>query len=365
MQISYLLRDVCEHIVLTTCSGSESFSVNADYSEESLTLARVGVQYNTTTIIVIISDSLVVNAQNLGTPISQSGSTTEYPNQIFITENSNEIIVDIRRVGVKLTITLSTLQIEVSSGALSGDFCGLCGRLNGDLVYSDRTTVADITNRMNIEQFTNSWRAVDVFLRDVARDICSKNNYAVPLLLILPVNTLGDIVKIGDPLFKVPIHVDQALIDQNPALAEACLCYEVHGRDNGTFNLLSDMCTSVNARYTSMPNPVAGNIISAIGVTAIDQDGVCHQIEASIDQCMVTVDGTPLDIQKPYNDAGITVIRYQGRIKIAVPNCGKTDLVLWFICKNVHNVLISEFIIARGVNIQPTSHGLVGKIIKM
>lgn len=178
-QISYLLRDVCEHTVLTTCSGSQKFSVNIDYSEESLNLARVGVQYNTTIIIVIVSN-LTLDAQNLGAPISSSGSTTEYPNQIFITENSNEVIVDLQRVGVKLNISSTALQVEISSGALSGDFCGLCGRLNGELLYSNRTTVADITNNMNIQQFTNSWRAADAFLRDAPRGICSKNSFMLP-----------------------------------------------------------------------------------------------------------------------------------------------------------------------------------------
>ena len=174
LQMAYLLRDVCEHTVLTSCSGSEMFSVNVDYSEESLNLARVGVQYNTTTIVVIIDDILIVNAQNLGSPISQSGQTVEYPNQIFITQTNNEVVIDLRRIGVTLTISLSDLHVEVSSGALSGDFCGLCGRLNGNLVYSDRTTVADITDIVDVQLFTNSWRAEDVFLRDVPRDICSK-----------------------------------------------------------------------------------------------------------------------------------------------------------------------------------------------
>ena len=175
-------------------------------------------------------------------------------------------------------------------------------------------------------------------------------------------NNLGSTVKIGDPLFKIPIHFDQALIDQNPALAEACLCYEVHGRDNSTFNLLSDRCTSVNAQYTAMANPVAGNFISAIGVTAIDRDGVCHQIEASIDQCSVMVDGNPLDVGETFSNAGITVMRFQGRVKIVAPNCGRVEVVLWFICKAIKNTVMSEFIIARGVTLQPTSHGLVGKI---
>ena len=133
-QISYLIRDVCEHTVLATCDGSKMFSVNVDFSEESLNLARVGVQYNETIIVVVIGSSfLTVNAQNLGSPISQTSQTTEYPNQIFITQTSNEIVVDIRPVKVKLTVSLSDLEIQ----ARSEDFCGLCGRLNGELVYSD------------------------------------------------------------------------------------------------------------------------------------------------------------------------------------------------------------------------------------
>ena len=70
-QISYLLQDICEHTVLATCDDSKIFSVNVDFSEESLNLARVGVQYNETIIIVVIGDNvLTVNAQNLDTPIS-------------------------------------------------------------------------------------------------------------------------------------------------------------------------------------------------------------------------------------------------------------------------------------------------------
>ena len=174
-QIAYLLRDVCEHILLTTCNGSEMFSVNVDYCEGSLNPARIGVQYSATTIVIVIDDRiLTVNAQNLGSPISQCGQTTEYPNQILITQTSNDTVVDLRCIGIKLTVTLSELQVEVSSGALSKDLCGLCGRSNGELVYSDHTTVADITDIVDIQQFTNSWRAKNVFLHDIPREICSK-----------------------------------------------------------------------------------------------------------------------------------------------------------------------------------------------
>ena len=172
MQISYLLQDVCEHTVLATCDGSEDISVNVDFSEESLNLTRVGVQYNETNVVVHISTFLTVDAENLGRIISQTGHTTEYSNQIFITQTSYKTVVDIRHIKVKFTVSLSESDVQIQ--ALSEGFCGLCGKLNGSLVYSDGTTVANITDIMDIQQFTNSWRAKEAFLRKTPRDICSK-----------------------------------------------------------------------------------------------------------------------------------------------------------------------------------------------
>lgn len=174
-QTSYVLNDVCEHTILTTCRDSDDFTINLDYSEGTLNIDRVGIRYNDATV-VMIKNPMTVLLQGIGPPISQSGQTLEYPNEIFITQSSAEIVVDLRRLGVKVTCTSSQLQIETSSGTHSGDLCGLCGRLNGDLVYSDRNTVADITDQQEITQFTNSWRAlpVDMFLRDEAREECGE-----------------------------------------------------------------------------------------------------------------------------------------------------------------------------------------------
>ena len=176
---------------------------------------------------------------------------------------------------------------------------------------------------------------------------------------------IGNITRFGGPVFKVPIHIDQTLIDENPDLAEACLCYEVQGSDNTTFNLLSDTCVSVNALYQAMADPTAGNVVSHIGITAIDQDGMCRRIEASLEGCTATVDETtPVEIGTPFINAGISVIRYENRVRISVPNCGigKHELVIWFICKTLEDGQpVSEFVIAKGVNLRPTSHGLIGK----
>jgi len=113
-----------------------------------------------------------------------------------------------------------------------------------------------------------------------------------------------------------------------------------------------------------MANLTAGNTISRIGITAIGRDGICHRIEASLENCSAIVNqNTTVEIGSPYSDAGISVIRYKNRVRISVPNCGteKQELVIWFICKTVDSQQVSEFVIAKGVNLQPTSHGLIGK----
>ena len=170
---SYQLRDVCEHTIVTTCMDSDEFTINVDYSEDTLLLARVGIKYNESKIVIL--EDLTVTAMGLGNPIGQTGLTIEYANQIFITQNSGETVVDLRSLGVKVTRTSSDLEIETSSGRLSGDLCGLCGRY-GVLLYADRMTVADLTSTSDIEQFTNSWRSLplDMFLRDEARKECGK-----------------------------------------------------------------------------------------------------------------------------------------------------------------------------------------------
>lgn len=182
----------------------------------------------------------------------------------------------------------------------------------------------------------------------------------IMLYVLLGMNANDTII--GDPLFTVPAHIPEDLIAQNPNLTGVSLCYEVHGKANSYFNLVSDKCTSVNAFYISLTNALAGNIIGGIGINAVDQDGVCRRIETRLNQCSAFVDGDALSVGETYDKAGIIVMRRRNRIRIALPNCGNIDLVMWFICQNIGGEMMSRFVILRGVNLQPTSHGMVGKL---
>ena len=169
----------------------------------------------------------------------------------------------------------------------------------------------------------------------------------------------------GDPLFTVPIY------DRNGTTPDTdgdnpSLCYEIHGNASETFNLVSDECTSVNALYSSMDNPDRGNIISSVGVKAVNNLRQCVNIAVSIESgCHPEIGGTFMD---RYNFAGISVRRFGQKVKISVPNCENTELVMWVLCENItdqnENIIGQEmirFLISRGVNLRPTSHGLLGK----
>ena len=156
---------------------------------------------------------------------------------------------------------------------------------------------------------------------------------------------------IGDPLYEVPVIINE---EGNTV----SLCYEIHGEPGEHFNLISDTCVSVNALYSSMNDPSNGNIISKIGVLAEDSNGVCQEVEADLTGCTARVNGNNVTM---YNQDGIRVMRRTNRIRISVLNCESTDLVMWVTCEVQGEQPMIRFVVARGFNLRPTSHGLVGK----
>ena len=183
------------------------------------------------------------------------------------------------------------------------------------------------------------------------------NNYKFIIIINFLTGALGNDTIVGDPLFTVPLYLP------NNRLKQVSLCYEIHGAVNKVFNLVSDRCVSVNAMYISMNNPDLGNVISTIGVKAVDNKGRCIDIVVSLsEQCIPLVDSQPLMY---YNKYGISVIKRnsQRKVSLSVPNCENEQLVMWILCKTIAGQELIDFEITRGLNLRPTSHGLIGKSI--
>ena len=141
------------------------------------------------------------------------------------------------------------------------------------------------------------------------------------------------------------------------------LCYEVHGLSDTNFNLVSDKCVNVNAHYIST-NLSYMNVIDAIGVKAKGHSGICTDIVVHLEGCTVSVQKDTLTAElKMYKKDGITIRQYTKKVRISIPNCEQTTLVMWVICEDGNENFpdMIRFWISRGVNLRPTSHGLLGK----
>ena len=173
----------------------------------------------------------------------------------------------------------------------------------------------------------------------------------------------------GDPLMTVPIHTDPNV---NPGDDISSICYEVHGESNAYFNLISDACTSVNAFYEAAVTPspdIDLNVVTKIGVRAVGET-TCIDIEVVLNLCTTLVDG--ITVASSYHADGISVKRYasSSRVRIAVPNCADTMLVMWVFCMTgqvpdpvgnaSYSVDFIRFIVMRGLNLDEESHGLIG-----
>ena len=166
---------------------------------------------------------------------------------------------------------------------------------------------------------------------------------------------------IGDPLYEVPLNkIPDGIFPEITSL-----CYEIHGKEDTIFNLISDGCVQVNANYSAMNIPANGNIISDVGVFAYDNAGGCINILVDVNDCIPVVNGVPY-ADTAYNANGVTARRRNNRARITVPNCNNDrdfdDLVFWVVCQNIEGQRMIKFQVLRGSGLIPDSHGLLGNM---
>ena len=126
---------------------------------------------------------------------------------------------------------------------------------------------------------------------------------------------------------------------------------------------MSDRCTSVNAHYTSVDERI--NIIDEIGIRAVDLNGWCILIKVNTsDNCMPRItdgNGAEVLLNGSYFSAGLSVAKYGSYVGVYVPNCENTELIMWLKCIGDGGDGMIRFVVTRGLNLNPTLHGLVGE----
>ena len=173
----------------------------------------------------------------------------------------------------------------------------------------------------------------------------------------------------ADQFVTVPIFTDP---DVQEGDAITSLCYQVSGEADTFYNLVSDSCVLVNSHYSRAGNNnpnITLNIVDAIGVRAVSNNGTCLNIRVGLGGCQATVNGG--DVSRIYQSNGITIRVYPNRVRISVPNCADRDLVMWVFCTSgitedpftleYFNFNFIRFVVMRGLNLVEESHGLIGE----
>ena len=164
----------------------------------------------------------------------------------------------------------------------------------------------------------------------------------------------------GDPLFIVPIP---SAFVENVKFKPASICYEIHGKSDKYFNLISDQCTSVNAHFTAGINATYLNMMTEIGIVADGTDGDCHKIKIDRKDCVATLDGDIVTTNARIGGISVRNNARRKRFSIRLPNCEPAKgLVLWIDCRVRMGENMLEFVIAYGDGLSSTSHGLLGKL---
>lgn len=178
----------------------------------------------------------------------------------------------------------------------------------------------------------------------------------------------------GDPLLTVPIRGNFSNI--GIGVNDLSLCYEIHGKANEYFNFISDECTTVNAHFMQAEAAAFLNVIDEIAVVA-QSNGGCKRISVNVNGCSARVNNMELPLiggrRMPYDSDGVSVKAYPGRVRISVPNCADSKLVMWVFCQNqsmedpfndgqmLGPIPMIRYVVSRGLNLQEYSHGILGE----
>ena len=164
-----------------------------------------------------------------------------------------------------------------------------------------------------------------------------------------------------DPLLTVPIYVHKA---PETKFHKADLCYEVRGHSNAIYNLVSDRCVAVIGEFVHMPSPWQHlNTLGAVGMVAIGgchNTGHCMSLAVSDNgDCVATINNHP--VLTSYHQYGISVTKSPGNVKIKVSHCEYVDLTMWVMYRKIDGLNMMKYVVTRGLNMHPTSHGLIGE----
>lgn len=168
----YSFKGVCDHwlVAPSIVSNGVEFSVIANFVEGDLSNGGVVVNYGEAQYASYVDGKLEVNVE----PISQpSVGVSIFPQNVYTFQNDTTNSIELRDLQVTVTHSFATddisesesdfdsesIQVSLADSALVPQAMGLCGTVEGDLVFNDGSEgeVANIRNSVEVQAFARSW----------------------------------------------------------------------------------------------------------------------------------------------------------------------------------------------------------------
>ncbi len=168
MSPSYNYHGSCEHVLIQQCSIKPQFTINIDHNPNDLAISRVALRLNSS-LLVLKADDFTHTTENFTEVEIIENNGKLYDNEVSVTQQDSDnmpsIKIDILKLGITVELSndlvnsTTTVIVNVTNYLIDiyDELCGLCGTVNGILLYSDQTNQLTSRNSEVIEDFARSW----------------------------------------------------------------------------------------------------------------------------------------------------------------------------------------------------------------
>jgi hypothetical protein len=150
-----------------------------NFNPSNLDIRGLAVHINRTMTVTVFRDR-TVGLTNFPEPVLSNATYSLYRNGISILSDDTNVSVVLD--GIKISRTFGAenqILIEILESSSRSDLCGLCGTVDGELVYSDRNTEPASIDSSLIEEFADSWRVSpqELLLGQQGEECGERNNH--------------------------------------------------------------------------------------------------------------------------------------------------------------------------------------------
>lgn len=158
----YNYDGTCEHVLLQQCSLKHEFTINAEHNLNDLSISRLAVRLNNSYIVVNANDlTYTTTGFVMAESIAYNSKLYDESVKVTFSNDTSFFEINILSLGIVVELLLTDANDSVTLNATSyngvSNICGLCGTIEGVLLYSDKVTPLNTRNSKLIQDFSRSW----------------------------------------------------------------------------------------------------------------------------------------------------------------------------------------------------------------